>query len=81
MEEEEVWQEFMALSEEDQRRVANFIASLRAESRPALSDKPEKQTDLTDEPFVGMWHEREDMRDSRAWLREVREREWTRPRG
>ncbi len=81
MEQEKVWREFMALSEEDQRRAANFIASLRAGSRPAPSDGPEKPADLTDEPFVGMWREREDVRDSGAWLREVREREWTRPHG
>lgn len=79
MEKEKVWREFMALSEEDQRRVATFIASLRAGSRSALSDGLEKQADLTDEPFVGMWREREDMRDSSIWLRGVREREWTRP--
>lgn len=81
MEKEKVWREFMALSEEDQRRVAIFIASLRAESQPTLSNGLEKQTDLTDEPFVGMWREREDMQDSSVWLRGVREREWTRPPG
>jgi hypothetical protein len=81
VEQEKVWREFMALSAEDQRRVANLIASLRAKSRPALSDGPEKRPNLTDEPFVGMWREREDMRDSDAWLREAREREWMRPHG
>jgi DNA-directed RNA polymerase specialized sigma24 family protein len=81
MEQEKVWREFVALPEEDQQRVADFIASLRGESRSALSDGPEKRTDLANEPFVGVWREREDMRDSSAWLREIREREWIRPRG
>lgn len=81
MEQEKAWREFMALSEEDQQRVASFIASLRAESQPAPSDGPGKPSDLADEPFVGMWREREDLRDSSAWLREVREREWMRPHG
>lgn len=76
MEKEKVWQEFMALSAEDQRRVANFIASLRWETRFASSDEPQKPTDLIDEPFVGMWCGREDMQDSGAWLRGLREREW-----
>ncbi len=81
MEKEKVWREFMALSEEDQRRVASFILSLRAESTLAGSGEPEKRTDLTDEPFIGMWREREDLRDSDAWLRGIREREWMRSNG
>jgi hypothetical protein len=44
--------------------MASFIASLRAKPRPTLSGEPEKPTDLTGEPFVGMWRERKDMRDS-----------------
>lgn len=75
---EDVWREFMALSEKDQWRVANLIMSLRAESRPALSGRPEQQAELADEPFVGIWREREDMQDSNDWVRETRGREWTR---
>ena len=33
-------------------------------------------TKLTDEPFIGMWRDREDMQDSGAWVRRVRESEW-----
>lgn len=81
METEEVWREFMALSDEDQRRVANFSVSLSTKSSLARSGEAGKLTSLKDEPFVGMWREREDMGDSSAWLREVREREWMRPHG
>jgi hypothetical protein len=28
------------------------------------------------EPFVGMWRDREEMRDSSAWIRNVRETHW-----
>jgi len=31
---------------------------------------------LTDEPFIGMWSSREDLQDSTAWVREVRQKEW-----
>jgi hypothetical protein len=31
---------------------------------------------LTAEPFIGMWRDREDMQDSNAWGRRLRECEW-----
>jgi len=34
-----------------------------------------KRTKLVDEPFIGMWRDREDMQDSSAWVRRVRESE------
>ncbi len=33
---------------------------------------------IRDEPFVGMWKDREDMRDSTVWVRELRRQQWTR---
>ena len=35
------------------------------------------QSNLQEEPFVGMWKEREDMEDSSQWVRQVRQQEWT----
>ncbi len=70
MEREDVWREFMDLTVEDQRKVADFIASLRG-----------KPINLEDEPFIGLWSGREDFTDSAAWVRETREREWTKRRG
>ncbi|MBE9225005.1 DUF2281 domain-containing protein [Phormidium sp. LEGE 05292] len=29
-----------------------------------------------DEPFVGMWQQREEMSDSSAWVRHTRQQEW-----
>jgi AbrB family looped-hinge helix DNA binding protein len=45
-----------------------------AKTRPA---KPKRKS-LKDEPFVGMWRDREDMTDSSEWVRTTRQREWTR---
>lgn len=70
MEREKVWRDFMKLAPEDQRKVADFIASLR-----------EKPSNLEDEPFIGLWSGREDLADSAAWVRETREREWDKRRG
>ncbi|MBA2692835.1 MAG: hypothetical protein H0U65_10130 [Rubrobacter sp.] len=70
MEREKVWREFMDLTMEDQQKVADFIASLRG-----------KPTNLEDEPFIGLWSDREDLRDSTQWARETREREWVNREG
>jgi len=31
---------------------------------------------LRDDPAVGMWADREDMKDSAAWVRKLRQHEW-----
>ena len=77
---EEIWNDYSSLPAEAQRQVADFIAFLRQRygtARPARR----QVGNLEDEPFVGMWRDREDMRDSTAWVRRLREREWTEPRG
>jgi len=35
-----------------------------------------KKSELSDEPFIGMWRNREDMRDSSIWVRKTRNNEW-----
>ncbi|MGB3188182.1 MAG: hypothetical protein WBB43_01980 [Limnoraphis sp.] len=30
-----------------------------------------------DEPFVGMWKDRQDLEDSTAWVRSIRHQHWT----
>lgn len=39
---------------------------------PEISSRP----DLAEEPFIGLWRDRQDMQDSTVWVRVVREREW-----
>jgi hypothetical protein len=74
-EQEKVWREFLALPPQAQQQVADFIAFLRTSAEPAPSSKPASPVDWVDEPFVGMWREREDMQDS-TWVRRMREQEW-----
>jgi hypothetical protein len=77
---EEIWNDYNKLPAEAQRQVADFIAFLRQRPRPARHGKGSAR-DWEDEPFVGMWREREEMKDSTAWVRDVREHEWAEPRG
>ena len=40
----------------------------------ALNTKPKKNIDWDNEPFVGMWKDRKDMKDSVAWVRNLRKK-------
>ena len=66
--------------------LVQIISSLTEEERinleqklqvPTLSSTEISPLNLQDEPFVGMWKDREDMEDSSQWVRQVRQQEWT----
>ena len=66
--------------------LVQIISSLTEEERinleqklqvPTLSSTEISPLILQDEPFVGMWKDREDMEDSSQWVRQVRQQEWT----
>lgn len=71
---EEILREIGALPPEGQRLVESFVAFLRQRcARPAT---PPTNTPLQNENFIGMWQDRDEMTDSTAWVRGVREAEW-----
>ncbi len=73
---EEILREINSLPLEAQRQIKDFVSFLRERyknSQPKLVSTP----DLETEAFVGMWRDREDMRDSSAWVRNVRETHWS----
>jgi len=76
MKEERVWREYTALPPELQKQVADFIAFLRTRYAPPRASKTARRTKLAEEPFIGMWRDREDMQDSSAWVRRIRQSEW-----
>jgi len=63
---------------EAQKQVSDFVASLKTRYPAAQAARKAKRTKLADEPFIGMWRDREEMKDSRAWVRRLRESEWER---
>ena len=65
------------LPPEAQKQVLDFVAFLKTRYG-IVSRKKTKRGKLEDEPFIGMWKDREDMRDSTKWVRELRKREWER---
>lgn len=37
---------------------------------------PASQTNLRDDPFIGLWKDRADFKDSTDWIRSLRKNEW-----
>ena len=74
MTQQELFKAFESLPTEAQRQALNFIAFLHQTYAPAI--KPQK-IDWTNDPFIGMWQERQDMDDSTTWVRNIRKSEWS----
>jgi len=54
----------------------NFISDLLQKYRSTVENALEQSSNLEDEPFIGMWKDREDMTDSANWVRKHRLNEW-----
>ncbi len=60
----------------DQERVAQLIELLyRKESEPMV-EEDRTEFCIEDLPLFGMWADREDMKDSVAYVRKLRTQEW-----
>ena len=68
--------EMDSLPIEAQKQVIDFIAFLKTRYSTVPVSPKAKRIRLSDEPFIGIWQGREDMRDSTAWVRSLRHREW-----
>ena len=71
--------EINALPAEAQRQLADFAEFLRQKYKGAESVEKPRSINLKDEPFIGMWRDREDLADSSQAVRELRKSEWGDP--
>lgn len=78
---DKVWNDFRVLPVDSQKQVADFIAFLQQQRKRSRPKREAKLPDLRDEPFVGMWRDREDMADSVAYVKNLRATEWARRHG
>lgn len=76
MTKEEILREISSLPPEGQRLVENFVASLRQRYARSQSSAQPVSSSLQSEGFIGIWRERDDMRDSSKWVRAARQSEW-----
>jgi hypothetical protein len=70
-----ITQDINSLPPEAQRQVADFVAFLQ-ERYTSVPAKKTRRAKLIKEPFVGMWKDRLDMRDSTEWVRQARRAQW-----
>ncbi|MCC6134863.1 MAG: hypothetical protein LM550_11115 [Candidatus Contendobacter sp.] len=68
--------EYIALPLDAQRQVADFISFLQQRYVTSQPAHKNRQADLTKEPFIGMWRNRQDLLDSSDWVRKTRKSEW-----
>lgn len=72
----EIIRDLVSLPPEAQKEVLDFIAFLKTRYTSPQAGKKTGQGQLNDEPFIGMWRDREDMHNSTEWVRDLRFKEW-----
>jgi hypothetical protein len=73
---DEILREIALLPPEGQHQVIDFIAFMRQRYRSSTLTEP-SNSDLNAESFIGIWQDRDELKDSSAWVRNAREAEWT----
>ena len=76
MDPEKVCRELATLPPEAQQEVMDFIEFITRRYKKIPAKDKRRKAKLTEEAFVGMWRDRQDMEDSSEWVRGVRKREW-----
>jgi hypothetical protein len=66
------------LPPDKQEEVADFIAFLKIRLGTQKEKTLGESTPANSSSFFGMWADREEMKDSSFWVRELRTREWER---
>ena len=77
MEPDKIYNDISNLPPEARRQVADFISFLK--TRYKKQQKTAVRNNIINDPFIGIWKDREDMKDSSKWLWKVRESEWGGP--
>lgn len=68
-----------ALPPEKQQEIAEIVNFLVARAEASTASTEHTTLDLN-LPFFGMWADREDMKDSSEYVRDLRQKEWERRR-
>jgi len=72
----ELMELFSNLKPDSQRKVISFIGFLLKSQENASMVDEDQQSKITEEPFIGMWENRQDLEDSHTWVRQNRIHEW-----
>jgi len=77
MNQEKVLHDIISLPQFAQQEVIDFIAFMQLRYRKIPEQRNENLPTIENEQFIGMWHNRQDMDDSRNWVRNLRQNEWS----
>ena len=77
MTQQDLLDEFVSLPLDAQRQVTDFISFLRQKYHTKTLVR-ENDAEINSDKFIGMWSDREDLSNSTEWVRNIREKEWTR---
>ncbi len=76
---EELLKEYNALPEEARKKTEEFISQMSKQYADDPEPKIKKLRPIREEPFFGMWADREDMKEGgAAWVRKIRKEQWDR---
>lgn len=74
---EELIKEIPSLPDEVIRRIERIVEQFKQDQ--IADEKPKARRPLREEPFFGMWKDREDMAEGgAAWVRKIRREQWDR---
>ncbi len=77
MNQEKLLHDVISLPQFAQKEVIDFIAFMKLRYGNASEKSNNNLPDIENEPFIGMWCNRDDMDDSRDWVRNLRMNEWS----
>jgi hypothetical protein len=66
-----------ALPVDGQRQVIDFVNFIKTKYGNKSRIRP-KSLELSKDPFIGMWQDRDDIPDSTEWVRTIRKTQWSR---
>lgn len=76
---EELLKEYSSLPDKDKRIVACLITRIRNRFIEKKVESGAKKKSFRDDPFFGIWKDREDMKEGgAAWVRKIRKEQWDR---
>ncbi len=76
MEVRNISNDIATLPPEAQRQVFDFVSFLKNRNKKNRPVKKENRDKIASEPFIGIWEDREEMKDSSQWVRNTRAGEW-----
>ncbi|MFH1981814.1 MAG: DUF2281 domain-containing protein [Pseudomonadota bacterium] len=79
METDKLSYEISSLPPAAQKQVKDFIAFLRDRYAKQAKPKSKRAADIASQSFIGIWKDREDMKDRTGWVRSARKTEWSEP--